>query len=530
MLTTDSYNRVVSENVTPTPEADAANVISIPDWNLDRLDTKFKAMAKKAAKLGCAAPTYEVVATREIEVTPEDMYGHVIGATRVEIWHDVIVTGESPRLAGHRLVAVIDRDLAEPDAPNVVNTLPDVEFNTAWRTVGDVCEHDACNGAARGRKKIIVVRHEDGTDRLVGSTCVASYLGGVDPSMVATYLSYVAALASLSDEEPTDERPHRTEVRFPLVGFLAVVNAMVNTYGWVSKATAWEYHKMSTVADACRWIDGKREKTDPTELVDGDYTAAEAAVAWAKTIDIGDKCGLAVDSYLANLNAVASKETIGYRDTGVAGSMIVAHRRHVEGEARKARAANSEHFGTVGKRIVVTGEVVGAYTYDSNYGTVTWITAITDDGNVVKWKSSGSNTPKRGTVITGKATIKDHGEYKDRKETVVSRWSWMIHPDHCEHTFVDRYGMVTAGDRRKPGRYSCNACGTPVGARDLLEALSADGLAIVTDLVWEAGRLPCTREDRSYNVEAADRYSAGRTVTAAMTVTDYNDAEEEVTA
>lgn len=514
----------------PTPEAVEPTVIPIADWNMDALAAKFKRMAKKAAKLGCAAPTYTIVATRDVDVTEVDnLHGANRGVSHVEVWHDIVVDGEAPRLSGHRLVAVIDRDLDNPDSPNVVNTLPDVELNVAWRSVGDVCEHDACNGAARGRKKIIVVRHDDGSDRMVGSTCVADYLGGVEPSMVARFLSYADDLSTIGEEWDGSEKGRRTEYRFDLTAFLAMTAAMIRTYGWTSRGAAYDFGKTATADDVIRWFDGpkRRVPTDPDAATDEDVAVAEKAIGWARGIEVGEKCGLAADSYLANLNAVALKDMIRVKDTGVAASLISAYNRHVLGEERKAKAANSEHFGTVGKRMVVTAEVAGAYTYDSNYGVVTWITAITDDGNLVKWKSTGSSTPNRGAVITGKATVKDHAEYKGRNETVVTRWSWMMHPDHCDHTYTNHWGEITGGDRRKPGRYACERCGSPIAARDLLETLSADGLAVVTHLVWRAGVLPCTRIDMNHNVDAADRYSAGWTVDAAAMVTTYNTDTEE---
>ena len=499
---------------TSDPAADGGPVVHrIPDWRMADLAARFARLARRADKIGVPAPTYTVVDTVEI-TKANDVY-----TTWVEVWHDVIVSGVSPHLPGYRLVAVIDRDLANPDTPNVVHAMPDVAMNLAWRTVGDVCDHTACDGAARGRKKICVVRHDDGTDRYVGTSCVASYLGGVDPNQVAAMLTYIEAVGAAGeyddDCDPDAPRGHGAEVRYDTAGTLAIAAAMIETYGWTSKSAAWDRPGLTaTVEDVLRFIDGKRVEKDPA-ITDAHHHTAAAAIAWAAAIEVDDS----TSTYLANLNALAAKDTLRAKDLGTAVSMVPAHQRHLEGEARKAKAAEagaaSTHLGTVGKRMVITGEVIATHTYDSGFGTVTWVTVVTADGNVVKWKASGASRPGRGDVITGKATIKAHDDWKGTAQTVVTRWAWAIHPDHCEHRAWDAYGDLNADRRKKGHLYSCVHCGTPIPAQELLEMISAVGDVAVTPLVWRDGQLPVSRKDHHYGlVDPADRWSAGIVVPA----------------
>jgi hypothetical protein len=100
-------------------------------------------------------------------------------------------------------------------------------------------------------------------------------------------------------------------------------------------------------------------------------------------------------------------------------------------EARKAAhesaAAASQHVGTIGERINVVVTVTGHASYERerymSYGQTenVHIVTMTDDaGNVFVSKSPSFNEPK-GERFTLRATVKEHGEYKGVKQTVVTR-------------------------------------------------------------------------------------------------------------
>lgn len=478
---------MTSDTTTTEPATTA-----IPDWRMARLAQRFNRMAKTAARLGVPAPTYQVVATREVEVhqlVDGGLAPVSVGVSHVEIWHDVTVHGVAPQLAGYQLVAVIDRDLAEPTAPNLVHTLGDIPIDDAWRTVGDTCEHDRCNGAARGRRKIIVVRHTDsGVDRLVGSTCVADFLGGVSPEMVAWYCSLVDQLAGAlgDDDEPTEPHQH-TELRFGLGTVLAVTAAHIRENGWTSKGSAWETGRQATADQVIDQMLSSRPKNH-VDVTDADLDLAAAARMWAVGLDDSDR------DFERNLSAVARRDTINRKALGTACAMIPAYQRHQAGVVRREKMAGSRHFGTAGERLVVAADVLQVNTVATDFGTAAWVTAVTDDGNVVEWKASNAGrAPEVGQVIVGKATIKAHREFNDCQTTSLTRWSWTVHPDHCQHSYLARHNELN-GNHRKLGRVACVDCKTPVHPADLLEQLSAAGQVALTNLAWadiDGTQVPC---------------------------------------
>lgn len=85
--------------------------------------------------------------------------------------------------------------------------------------------------------------------------------------------------------------------------------------------------------------------------------------------------------------------------------------------------APSEHVGTVGQRMTFEGVIKSVTTferrrfsyYDSGVG---YLTRVSVDGNeVVYFGQLG----EKGATVKFVATVKEHGEYNGRKQTVVSR-------------------------------------------------------------------------------------------------------------
>ncbi len=82
---------------------------------------------------------------------------------------------------------------------------------------------------------------------------------------------------------------------------------------------------------------------------------------------------------------------------------------------------SSEFVGTVGERIEVTVRVERIISLDGYYGT-SWLHSMrgVDDGNVYVWTTSSKQLPQ-GETIKLRGTIKDHKEYRNCKQTVLTR-------------------------------------------------------------------------------------------------------------
>ena len=97
-------------------------------------------------------------------------------------------------------------------------------------------------------------------------------------------------------------------------------------------------------------------------------------------------------------------------------------------EARiKAQKAISQHVGQIGEKIEIKGTYVRSGSWEqqsfSGYGTTTmYIHTFKDaDGNVFTWKTQKGICAEYGENVDVKGTIKNHSEYKDEKQTELTR-------------------------------------------------------------------------------------------------------------
>jgi hypothetical protein len=130
--------------------------------------------------------------------------------------------------------------------------------------------------------------------------------------------------------------------------------------------------------------------------------------------------GEAGNGYRDNLKVLAGNGYCTERGLGLAVSAVPAYHREMAKQAEHNEARKSVHIGTVGKREVFEVTVDTVIASEGNYGT-TGIHLMHDaDGNKLVWFASGSWLTA-GSTVKVKATVKDHGERKGVKQTVLSR-------------------------------------------------------------------------------------------------------------
>ena len=101
-----------------------------------------------------------------------------------------------------------------------------------------------------------------------------------------------------------------------------------------------------------------------------------------------------------------------------------AARREAE---RLERAAISQHVGEIGQKISTTAEYIGSPCFErgafSGFGTETcYIHSFLDaSGNKLVWKTTKGLSLEEGQTVSLTGTVKDHSEYRDEKQTVLTR-------------------------------------------------------------------------------------------------------------
>lgn len=105
-------------------------------------------------------------------------------------------------------------------------------------------------------------------------------------------------------------------------------------------------------------------------------------------------------------------------------------RKEAEAKAEakiKAERAISQHVGDIGQKLEIEVTYIYRTSFEvrsfKGFGTDTmYIHIFKDaDGNVFTWKTANVIDAEYGDVVTVKGTIKDHDEYRDEKQTVLTR-------------------------------------------------------------------------------------------------------------
>lgn len=421
---------------------------TVPAGNLAKLTERLDKLNRRAKKLGCEpicwSGEHAYYAHEAYSRDEHDRREHRVLVTEENLEHfktlpnvrltgalvqffNFTVTGQSPSLNGWTFVATLEPVNTDEGTVNIIKSAPGQTCPVTYKDKVGHCDH--CN-THRRRNQTFVVRHEDGTTKCVGRQCLKDFLGyNADPAALAgqaEWLCEIGEACNAAQDEGWLGGGYQP-CCWDLEVFLAWTAGMIDAYGWLGRGKAYEegIDRSHCTADKvvlalCPPRNPSKEYADwkakATPTKDHEELAAKV-VAWARELPDSD------NEYLTNLKTIAKAGYANTKFDGLAASMVVAYRRATEQEiARKAPKPPSNHVGTIGKRVdlVVTCHAVIAR--ESEWGT-TGIHRLTDaGGNDLVWFASGSTSwLKEGETVAVKATIKGHGEFNGRKQTVVSR-------------------------------------------------------------------------------------------------------------
>lgn len=350
--------------------------------SIDRLN-------KKAAKLG--APP--IVITDHGIVDEPQRNGGVLRCRLIS------VDGDAPVLNGWHFVA----SLSHKKTGNIVHVLPKETLPERFRATEAVCDHCQKN---RKRHDTYVVRFGDSYDfKQVGRSCLKDFVGHANPTDVAEWYVDAYATARLAAQNAGGPvEPFLYSLEF----FLAIVVREIKAHGWISAAKGDDLNP-STASRALVTMEHLSVGDQPTVE---EIETAVAARTWAKNLTQNT-----TNDYLHNLATLAGCDAIEPRELGLAASMIFAYQRDL---APPAVPGSNAHFGKVGERDVFELRLDSVRASQGQFGT-TWIHSFFDsDNNAAVWFSTGKRLDL-GKTYKLRCTVKDHGEFRGRAQTVLSR-------------------------------------------------------------------------------------------------------------
>lgn len=442
------------DGIVEPAEPTAPKQIYVPAWNVEALQSAFKKLAKRAAKLGLEAPTLSLGEAIVVKPTKQGTFGPLPG----RVFYPVTVTGVALKLAGWEFVARIDHSIPG----NLLAAVPTAELAEGelarFRGADDFCDH--CK-TARRRKDTFVVRatgegeEKTGTLMQVGRNCLVDFLGHKDPKGLARMAQYLAeVLAGCGDpDEPGFGGGSGTPTAFGLVDYLAACQAFIKQDGWLSRTKARESMSQATADMAfshlqCLAIGAKQ--SHPLERDSKEDWAAYRSVA-EHTLVVGlsvleEKNGSGqLGDYEHNLLACLRAGAVIGKTAGFVGSLIGYVSRHESRELKanqpgawKAIAEGSNFVGndpaTLDKAERLRGltvKVLRTKWIENDWGGMCIVSMLTDGGDLLVWFCSSTSKASDwidegiGKRFVVDVTVKNHNTNTRTaiafKETKVNR-------------------------------------------------------------------------------------------------------------
>lgn len=416
----------------------------IPEENVENLEKKFKAAARKIHKINPELePTmtkedHTIVLVRKIVLYPCDCRsGETVKevpyeARKVELKiPDEVVFAENNWAFGGSV------EPSGVEGKNFVNinltgndfglVVPPKYFTT------NACTCDYCKTNRKRNKTYLVVNRETGEWKQLGKECLKLFVAGIDVDAIATFESFIKEAEFAAN--PGDEFFYNRRLGFVKVadalalacavyrerGYLATRDAVGNSNDLcnkniVQRKLAQQYGYDSdflNISNSVRnEIDEIAVKTT-TAIAKED---TEVAVEMVKRFPD--------EPYHNNLKVIMENEYIPLNKLGLLVSIPKAIDRYEDEkkkqEEKERLAAKSDYLGSVGEKIsvnFVSGREVACC--ETQFGLLHIYEFKDTNGNTVVWKSSSSKDIPENGVVTG--TVKSHEEYDGIKQTVILR-------------------------------------------------------------------------------------------------------------
>ena len=415
---------------------------AVPAHRLGELSARFEKLARRADRIGVAAPGYRQAGTGEIIETNE-----ITGARRVRQYALVVITGETVQLpGGWEFIGTVEHT----DAGNLLLTVPGFvgSVPSEYRTDRPTCDHCRKNIA---RKFTFIVRDESGTFQRVGRTCTQSYLG-IDPKHVAALATFLRAVRVVGDGD--DLGGWGTGPRsFEVSDFLCYAAALVRLGGGYKSRSKFQHDSTADTAIEAmfpsNFTPGWLADIQPQEC---DAELSAKVLSWAREIPADTP-----SDYLSNVRIGCALQWMEHRHAGVVASAISSFVKHAEREAaKKAAPVLSEYFAPVSCKVgcgkltakdrrngraehapvVVT--LTRKFSYESDWGMVCGRVFRTEAGHELVWFGSNDaawalsydrvdghdeEVVSVGDSCTIGFTVKKHGEDRrtGTKQTIITR-------------------------------------------------------------------------------------------------------------
>ena len=377
------------------------NTYAVPQSNKEEIQKQLERLGKKAAKYGkeltweFGEPYAKEVGIYDVGMGQDGyMVRSLKNTLKVEVCN-LTINGTEICKDGYTVAARIEH----LDGGNIV-TVFDGQLKPEWNHIDAYCEH--C-GIHRRRNLTFIVRHENGEEKQVGSTCLFDYCG-IDPQSIGI-IEHVREMICVEDTDSDEFCWSGIPRVYDPIEVLAFAIATERQYG---------YTKSSDVGSNKSRIADLIHKREPS----AEYKAA--AVAMAKEIEEMDESD-AIEFLLINVKSILKSQYCKSQHFGYIAYAPTAFKKYeveLKKKAENTSQKRSEYMGDIGERRTFNIEEMELVTsYETMYGITFLYKFVDENGNVLVWFAS--KQIKETKAIIG--TIKDHRERDGVKQTIITR-------------------------------------------------------------------------------------------------------------
>jgi len=298
------------------------------------------------------------------------------------------------------------------DNADLIKQYKDIDFH---------CDH--CNKRVH-RNSVVILENESGERKVVVTS-------GLDGNLIAEVNDYMRILKMrdselkclIQGEGDADLFFERHGVRtYEVLHIVSASKRVIDKYGFEpsgSMNATWKF-----IMDEYCPPNVEIEATD--------------AIEWIKSLSEDE---VTKSSYLFNLKQIIDAGYCTARHFGFLASLIPSYRNSEYKRLRDSNHKESDYVGNVGDKISVKVKYLNTYTYDTSFGSSNIHLFMDDNGNIFKWstnsrleftvKDSHSNYSQwyyldKGATIQLTGKVKDHNEYRNQKQTVLTRCKYEV--------------------------------------------------------------------------------------------------------
>ena len=398
----------------------------IREENMERLEKKLATLQKKCIASHCSL-SYQVKGD-EFKTFTND-YGEEI-TVRYKV---VEVDGEA-KYNGWRFVATIDHH----DAGNVIRAYDtEIVVPDKYKSCGSTCEH--CNKIRSRKDTYLIYNDELAEFKQVGKSCLQEFTNGLSADNIAFFCSiyeemekgYDYSGSSINRYISVEQMLNYAFETYHHFGYQKSESSFYDEeipVGYRStKTRVTDYYYVKRLPSSVREV-LEAEMAEVNFNPESEYAveSTKSALDWIKNIEEAE---LNSNEYIRNLHVICSDEYTDYRSLGILVSLPVAYDRHLEKIAAyekkqkedKAAADASDHIGAVGDRLTVEVDSFKCISsWDTQYGT-TFLYKFTDKANNVYIWYASKYIDDEELVSTVIGTVKEHSEFNNIKQTVLTR-------------------------------------------------------------------------------------------------------------